>query len=55
MLTTLVDLPNATDFIASTTEWSAPLFQAFLPFIIVIVAVGLVIVFFKLITGVFRK
>jgi len=55
LLTTFVDLPNPTNFIASTTEWASPLFEAFLPFIYIVVGVGVVIFFFKLITGVFFK
>ena len=53
LLTTFVDLPNPQTFIASTTEWSAPLFTAFLPFIWIVVGIGIFVLFFKLITGVF--
>jgi len=54
ILTTFVDLPSATQFIASTTDWSSPFFTAFLPFLYVIVGVGVFILAFKLISGIFH-
>lgn len=54
LLTTFVDIPTPTDFIASTTEWSSPFFTAFLPFIYFIVGIGVFVLIYKLITGVFH-
>lgn len=33
LLLNLVNLPTPTNFLASTTEWSSPFFDEFLPFI----------------------
>lgn len=37
----LITIPDPTDFLASTTEWSSPIFTEFLP--IIYLAVGLAI------------
>ena len=49
MIMAFVDLPSPSQFIASTTDWSAPLFQTFLPFIWISVGVLIFILCVRLI------
>lgn len=54
----LATLPSATTLIASTSEWSSPIFNDLLPFAIVIIGialgVGLVLLLIKGLTSIFR-
>jgi len=54
LFTTLVDLPNATDFLASTTDWSSPIFNALTPFLYLAVGIGIAIFLISWIIGFFR-
>jgi len=60
MLTTsFVDLPSATQFIASSTDWSSPIFDALKPFLWLIVglsvAIGIFLLIIKAVGGIFHR
>jgi len=55
----LVSLPTPTNFLASTTEWSSPVFSDFLPFIYlaggIAVALGIVAMVIHWLAGLFKR
>lgn len=55
----LVSLPEPTDFLASTTEWSSPIFTDLLPFVYLAaglaVGIGLVALIIHWFGGLFHK
>jgi len=58
MFYNLVSLPNATEFLASTTDWASPIFSDLLPFVYVVggLSIGVAIILFliKAIKGAFH-
>lgn len=55
----LVTLPDATDFLASTTEWSSPIFTEFLPLLYLVcglaIGIGVVAIIMHWFGGIFKR
>jgi len=55
ILTATIPLPPAIDFFASSTEWTTPMVEYFLPLVILTVGVALAFFVFRFIVGIFHK
>lgn len=59
LFTTLIDLPNPTNFLASTTDWSSPIFNALTPLLFLAVGlavgIGVVVAIMHWFGGIFKR